>query len=140
MAQVGALKATSMACPPNIWAGLYDDFVEDRASMARKAGVPVDAVHDAGLKKVADRMGGKMKSLATGGAATPQNLLNFAASVCHASEIGFVDSYGATECGAITANGRQFGSKFNDMCIALVDHPELGFTSNDRPYPRGEVA
>ena len=140
MVQVGMLKATSMACPPNIWAGLHDEFLEDRAAMASKAGVPVDAVHGAALRRVLDRMGGKMKSLATGGAATPLNLIDFAESVCHAGEIGFVDSYGATECGAITSNGRQLGSKFNDVRIALVDHPELGFTSNDLPYPRGEVA
>ena len=51
-----------------------------------------------------------------------------------------VDSYGATECGAIAIDGRQLGSKFEDVRVALVDRPRIGFTAADAPHPRGEVA
>ncbi len=50
-----------------------------------------------------------------------------------------MNSYGTTECGAITSDGRQLGDKFKDIEMRLVDHPELGFTTSDKPFSRGEV-
>jgi acyl-CoA synthetase (AMP-forming)/AMP-acid ligase II len=50
-----------------------------------------------------------------------------------------VNSYGATECGAITSDGRQLGSKFDEIEVVLLDIPELGFTHENKPFPRGEV-
>lgn len=50
-----------------------------------------------------------------------------------------VNSYGATECGAIAVDGRQNGSKFSDVRVVLIDRPDLGFSHRDDPHARGEV-
>lgn len=89
--------------------------------------------------QVKELFGDRVKSLATGGTPTPPNHLQFARELCIESEISMVDSYGTTEAGVITADGRQLGSKFVEITTVLLDVPELGFTSADKPFPRGEV-
>eukprot|EP01065_Artemidia_motanka_P022221 TRINITY_DN26448_c0_g1_i1.p1 TRINITY_DN26448_c0_g1~~TRINITY_DN26448_c0_g1_i1.p1 ORF type:complete len:1952 (+),score=493.74 TRINITY_DN26448_c0_g1_i1:218-5857(+) len=129
--QVRRLRPTSMACPPNIWGGLYEKFQAMSTKMPER-----DA-----LLHVAAMFGGRAKALATGGAPTPPAHMEFAQRLCRCVGASLVDSYGATECGAITADGRQEGAwgargKFDDIDVALVDVPEMGFES---AKGRGEV-
>jgi len=69
-------------------------------------------------------------------------------------DCAFDESYGATECGkatsyfkspitnhllyigGITMNGKQM----EGVQMRLVDLPELGYTNEDKPFPRGEIA
>jgi fatty acid CoA ligase FadD9 len=45
------------------------------------------------------------------------------------------DGYGTTEAGGITADGKLYpGTE-----VKIVDCPDLGYTANDKPWPRGEV-
>ena len=58
----------------------------------------------------------RVVGLATGGAPTPVTDLEFAQRFCrHIGAAPVVDSYGATEAGAITSNGRQLSEKFEDV-------------------------
>lgn len=45
------------------------------------------------------------------------------------------DSYGSMEAGGITVDGVQFG----DVETKLESVLDLGYSVNDKPYPRGEV-
>jgi long-subunit acyl-CoA synthetase (AMP-forming) len=137
--QIRALRPGSMACPPNIWAGLYRLYTEHRAhGTARRlrakaameakdghidghggggvgeaaAAERLDEAEEATLEQEAlGKMAGmfgtpnRIKSLATGGAPTPQAHLAFATRLCALMNASMVNSYGATECGAIFANG-----------------------------------
>jgi fatty acid CoA ligase FadD9 len=48
---------------------------------------------------------------------------------------GVANSYGATEAGGLTVDGR----KGYNMTIKLRSVPELGYSVEDKPYPRGEI-
>jgi long-subunit acyl-CoA synthetase (AMP-forming) len=139
-AQVQAVQPTSMACPPNIWGGLYEKFLVAKERLA-SVGVYDDEyqLQRAAQLEVGQLFGERIKHLATGGAPTPSNHLEFARELCHEKEASLVNSYGATECGAITSDGRQLGSKFDEIEVVLLDIPELGFTHENKPFPRGEV-
>ena len=55
---------------------------------------------------------------------------------CVQANISFCDSYGTTEAGVVTSDGRQLGSKFDPIETVLLDCPSLGFTSADKvPLP-----
>lgn len=145
-AQIQALRPTSMACPPNIWAGLHEAALSAASiggsrSAAHRQHETRDELLPAAAKWAASQFGDRMKNLATGGAPTPPELLIFAQKVARSIPGGasLVDSYGATECGAIAIDGRQNGSKFDDIRVVLVDRPDLGFSHRDEPYARGEV-
>merc|ERR1712054_583302 len=92
------------------------------------------------MKVIGNRLlGGRMKNLATGGAPTPPRDLEFAQNLCRTMGVSFVDSYGTTESGAISADGQQLGAKFSETDVRLVDRPAAGFTTKDVPAARGEV-
>jgi long-subunit acyl-CoA synthetase (AMP-forming) len=145
-AQIQLLRPTSMACPPNVWMGLHE-----AALSATSIGGGHSARHrqhetrqellPAAAQWAATQFGGRMKNLATGGAPTPPELLEFAQRVARAIPGGatLVNSYGATECGAIAVDGRQNGSKFDEVRVGLIDRPDIGFSHRDDPHPRGEV-
>eukprot|EP00927_Polykrikos_kofoidii_P048997 TRINITY_DN43149_c0_g1_i1.p1 TRINITY_DN43149_c0_g1~~TRINITY_DN43149_c0_g1_i1.p1 ORF type:complete len:2028 (+),score=334.88 TRINITY_DN43149_c0_g1_i1:78-6161(+) len=143
--QVAALRPTNMACPPNIWAGLNDWYEAERfrrkdATAAPTVGGSCSRDDDvAALDAVVSLFGGRLKTAATGGSPTPASVLAFAKRLCSRASATFVESYGTTESGAIAADGRQLGPKFAEVEVRLVDRPEFGFTSADKPLPRGEV-
>jgi thioester reductase-like protein len=76
-------------------------------------------------------MGGRITYAATGGAPTSPAILQWMHS------FGFIvsESYGSMEVGGITSSKR-FSP---DLEFRLVDVPEMGYTSKDKPYPRGEL-
>jgi len=128
--QVAALRPNSMSCPPNVWAGLHGCYRDGLASGLQQ---------EEALSRVAARFGSphRVTHLSTGGAPTPQEDMLFARRLCRHMGCGFVNSYGATEAGALTADGRQTGEKFIDIQVQLIDWGS--YTSQDRPFPRGEI-
>eukprot|EP01060_Flectonema_neradi_P006437 TRINITY_DN1434_c0_g1_i4.p1 TRINITY_DN1434_c0_g1~~TRINITY_DN1434_c0_g1_i4.p1 ORF type:complete len:1544 (+),score=254.47 TRINITY_DN1434_c0_g1_i4:210-4634(+) len=84
--QVSDVDPTSMACPPNIWAGLRE---------LKESTYP-----DMSLLEYSRVMfGRRIAYLATGGSPTPCIDYHFAEEFCRAATASLVDSYGATECG-----------------------------------------
>ena len=107
--QVRRLKPTSMACPPNIWAGLHQICRQNDMATVRKL------------------LGPKMKSMVTGGAPTPASDAAFARRLSRQFQIAFSDSYGTTESGGITANGYQTFPRYVlcvEFCEVLCDHSQ----------------
>ena len=78
--QVQAVQPTSMACPPNIWGGLYDKY---RAKLAAaSANEPDYAAHRTARRDVVSLFGGRIQNLVTGGAPTPPAHMAFARELC----------------------------------------------------------
>lgn len=98
-----------MACPPNIWNGLYYIYHQ------------VALVHgeQRAQATVSDMFGPRMKFLVTGGGPTASEVIHFAKALFPGA--GFADSYGATECGAITSNGKAIRSKRVRLRLGPVD-------------------
>lgn len=78
-------------------------------------------------------LGGRLAFVHTGAAATPPELVSF---LRRDLALHVTDVYGSTEMGPIAVNGRVYPW----ISYRLVDRPELGFTTSDQPFPRGELA
>ena len=92
-----------MACPPNIWTGLYHLYLDLIQQLIDNSSLSEHQAREKALRRVASMFGTRIQFLVTGGAPTPTAVLSFAQSLFPLAK--FADSYGATECGAITSNG-----------------------------------
>ena len=63
----------------------------------------------------------RMNAMATGGAPTPKTDYDFAKKFCRHIGAAISDSYGTTEAGALTTDGRQLSEKFREVEVQLVD-------------------
>jgi long-chain acyl-CoA synthetase len=92
-------------------------------------------------------LGNRLRVLVTGGAQTSPAVKAFLRK-CYPN-VTVVDSYGITEVGNLLPRntppwplqgGIATNNKFKiGVLLKLVDAPELGFFTTDKPYPRGEV-
>lgn len=78
-------------------------------------------------------LGSRLSYISTGTAVTPAEVTHF---LKQCFKVPVTDVWGSTELGLIAVDGRI--SRWTDF--KLIDCPELGYTSNDKPFPRGELA
>jgi fatty acid CoA ligase FadD9 len=79
-------------------------------------------------------LGDRLLSLTTAAAPTAPEVASFLA---RCFDVPVADGYGSTEAGVIAIDGNI--DRENVIAYAIVDVPELGYTKDDRPYPRGEL-
>ncbi|WP_067539226.1 carboxylic acid reductase [Nocardia crassostreae] len=79
-------------------------------------------------------LGGRFLIAVISSALLSAEMREFMASVL---DIALIDAFGATETGGVLRNNKVERSVILDY--KLVDVPELGYFSTDRPYPRGEL-
>lgn len=94
--------------------------------------------------KIKAKLGGRVRTINVGSAPITEEILTFSAAVLSAQ---IHHGYGLTEtsaCCSVTPINGWFGNTVGlpmPSCeIKLIDVPELGYTSLDKPHPRGEVA
>ena len=108
---LAALRPTSLALPPRIWNGLRFLWRAAKAAQApvrSGAGVAEAAMRIlAAAPTLADALGGRAAVVATGGAAPNADVMAWVRS--EFPGVAYMESYGATECGAITSNGLPLG-------------------------------
>jgi len=80
-------------------------------------------------------LGGRIKQVTTSSAPTSPELTRFIEKL---TGTRLIDSYGNTEAGLIAINGRIARPPIIDY--KLIDVPELGYFTTDKPHPRGEIA
>ena len=95
------------------------------------------------FKKVRAMLGGCVKLMVTGSAPIHSDVLDFL-KVCFCCDI--CEGYGMTETSGgsfVTFPGDPntgvVGGPVQNVKIRLKDIPEMGYTSNDKPNPRGEI-
>lgn len=96
------------------------------------------------FKKIQEAIGGRVRLMCVGSAALSSNIKEFM-HVCINAPM--IEGYGLTECHAIalvTKNGHEYpyghtGAPVCDCEIKLRSIPELDYTIDDKPCPRGEV-
>ncbi|CAK9142527.1 unnamed protein product [Ilex paraguariensis] len=95
------------------------------------------------FNKIKDKLGGRVRYMTSGASPLSPDVLDFL-RVCFGCKI--VEGYGMTESSCvITAmdegdNSSGHVGSPNPACeVKLVDVPEMNYTSEDQPYPRGEI-
>ncbi|WP_078321220.1 AMP-binding protein, partial [Mycobacteroides chelonae] len=111
----------------------YRNEVERRAGLDSAADL---ATLDAEVKNdIRENLfGGRVLTIVCGSAPLSEELAAFIESCLDAR---ITDGYGSTEAGVIVRNGRIQRPPVIDY--KLVDVPELGYFSTDKPHPRGEL-
>ncbi|PHT85991.1 Long chain acyl-CoA synthetase 6, peroxisomal [Capsicum annuum] len=95
------------------------------------------------FNKIKARLGGRVRYMVSGASPLSPHVMDFL-RVCFGCQV--VEGYGMTESSCVITNmdlndisSGHVGSP-NPACeIKLVDVPEMNYTSEDQPYPRGEI-
>ncbi|MBP1821046.1 carboxylic acid reductase [Mycobacterium sp. OAE908] len=128
------VRPTQLSFVPRIWDMVFSEFQSevDRRSAdgADRWAVEADVLAD--LRQ--NLLGGRFISAMTGSAPISSEMRTFVESLL---DIHLTDGYGSTEAGAVFVDGQVQRPPVIDY--KLVDVPDLGYFSTDRPYPRGEL-
>jgi long-chain acyl-CoA synthetase len=144
-------RPTSFSSTPRLWNALYQEYqqllqnlehesaaavTEQKRRASSSAPFDLAAFEAKGRTRVRQtikaKLGGRVVNIGTGGAHTTAAVLAFMRD-CFGCSV--TDGFGATEAGGIAWDGT-IGSAVKTK---LLDVPEMGYTSADKPYPRGEL-
>lgn len=129
-------RPTIFSGPPRVFQELYQTYLQVKAKLIADAEDAEEPLPDAAAAEVAnarirEMLGGRVAGVSRGGAPTSSIVRDWL-YVCFA-DYHVNESYGLTECSAITFNGW-----INpNVQVRLTDWGE--YKSTDRPYPRGLV-
>ncbi|XP_024466697.2 long chain acyl-CoA synthetase 6, peroxisomal isoform X2 [Populus trichocarpa] len=94
------------------------------------------------FNKIKDRLGGRVRLIVSGASPLSPDVLEFL-RICFGGRI--IEGYGMTETTSPISSMDE-GDSLNGhvgspspSCVKLVDVPEMNYTSDDKPYPRGEI-
>jgi fatty acid CoA ligase FadD9 len=128
------VRPTQLNFVPRIWEMLYREFLDELARRNEPA-ADTAAVEEEILADLRARvLGGRYITALTGSAPISADL---AAWVERLLDSHLMNALGATESGSVIIDGKVQCPPVTDY--KLVDVPELGYFSTDRPYPRGEL-
>ncbi|ORW52495.1 oxidoreductase [Mycobacterium paraense] len=131
------VRPTELNFVPRIWETLFGEFQRqvDRR-LPEGAGPDERQAVEAEVLDEQRRylLGGRFIFAMTGSAPTSPELRNWVEALL---EMELVDGYGSTEAGMVLFNGEVQRPPVVDY--KLVDVPDLGYFSTDRPHPRGEL-
>ena len=77
-------------------------------------------------------LGNRCKVIGIGGARPQPLLLEFLRAHL---DVQVVNAYGSSEVGGISSNNIVIPG----VSVILIDRPDLGYTTSDKPFPRGEI-
>jgi fatty acid CoA ligase FadD9 len=127
------VRPTQLNFVPRVWEMLS---AEVHSQLNRRLPEGSDGATEAEI--VADvrarLLGDRYISVVTGSAPTSPDLTRWVEAFL---DVHLVDGYGSTEAGGVLADGQVCRPPVIDY--KLVDVPELGYFSTDRPHPRGEL-
>ncbi len=128
------VRPTQLSFVPRIWDMVFQEFQSEvdrrSADAADRSAVEAEVLAD--LRQ--NLLGGRFVSAMTGSAPISAEMKAFVESLL---EIHLTDGYGSTEAGMVFVDGHVQRPPVIDH--KLVDVPELGYFSTDRPHPRGEL-
>jgi fatty acid CoA ligase FadD9 len=128
------VRPTELNFVPRIWEMLYLEYQSEVGRRA-SAGADREVVEAQVLDEQRhELLGGRYIFAMTGSAPTSPELRTWVESLL---EMHLVDGYGSTEAGMVLLDGEIQRPPVIDY--KLVDVPDLGYFSTDRPHPRGEL-
>jgi fatty acid CoA ligase FadD9 len=120
------VRPTELNFVPRIWEMLYSEYQSEVGRGASESEVMTEFRQHL--------LGGRFIFAMTGSAPTSPELRAWVESLL---EMHLLDGYGSTEAGMVLFDGEIQRPPVVDY--KLVDVPDLGYFSTDRPYPRGEL-
>jgi fatty acid CoA ligase FadD9 len=128
------VRPTELNFVPRIWEMLYGEY---QSEVGRRIAEGADR-ETVESQVLADQrqelLGGRYIFAMTGSAPTSPELRTWVESLL---EMHLLDGYGSTEAGMVLFDGEIQRPPVVDY--KLVDVPDLGYFSTDRPHPRGEL-
>src|SRR4051812_17409271 len=128
------VRPTQLSFVPRIWDMVFAEFQSEvdrrTADGADRWAAETDVL--ANLRQ--NLLGGRFVSAMTGSAPISAEMRTFVESLL---DLHLTDGYGSTEAGAVFVDGQVQRPPVIDY--KLVDVPDLGYFSTDRPHPRGEL-
>ncbi|BCI52947.1 oxidoreductase [Mycolicibacterium litorale] len=132
------VRPTQLGFVPRIWDMLFQEFageVERRLADSGDPGADRNAVEAAVLAEQREELlGGRFVSAMTGSAPISPEMKTWVERLL---DMHLVEGYGSTEAGSVFVDGHI--QRPPVLEYKLVDVPDLGYFSTDRPYPRGEL-
>ncbi|QRP50659.1 thioester reductase domain-containing protein [Amycolatopsis sp. FDAARGOS 1241] len=131
---LGMARPTSLMTVPRLFDTLFERYQAERDR--RRGEFTVDAELDAAVTADIRRrfLGDRLLHAVVGSAPTSPEIRAFAEAVLG---VPLHEVYGATEFGLVLVDGRI--QRPPVLEYKLVDVPELGYSTSDRPHPRGEL-
>ena len=134
MEELSLVRPTQFSAPPSIWNKIYGEFKAALALATDTQSEEVRAEEERRLLKEFSRlMPNRCKTITVGSAKISPIVYNFMQRCFKNCDIN--ESYGITECGGVA---------YNNYFDGVIDYrlesvPEMGYTVDDKPYPRGEI-
>lgn len=130
------VRPTELNFVPRIWETLFGEFQRQvQRRLGEGSGLDREAIEEQVLAEQRQYLlGGRFIFAMTGSAPTSPELRTWVESLL---EMHLMDGYGSTEAGMVLFDGEIQRPPVVDY--KLVDVPDLGYFSTDRPYPRGEL-
>ncbi|TMW66575.1 hypothetical protein Poli38472_014877 [Pythium oligandrum] len=136
-----ALQPTLFISVPRLYNRVYDKITQGVAVAGGLKKMMFDQAYAA--KKAARAEGYKLMRFGTLWCSRSAEVKEFMAV---AFGCDFLEGYGLSETGAVvsaplrhTPLGAHVGMPLPNLLVRLEDVPEMGYTSNDKPRPRGEI-
>ncbi|KAH9946225.1 acetyl-CoA synthetase-like protein [Epithele typhae] len=138
-------SAMAAGSQPGLKGALFQKAVATKIHNLREYGQFYHMLYDRLVfRKLANVLGGRMKLIATGSAPISANVMEFlkVGLLCQ-----ILEGYGMTEnCAAFVktsfgdpwASGTT-GSIMSNTELKFVDVPSMGYSADDKPFPRGEI-
>ena len=134
MEEIALVRPTYFSASPSIWNKIYSEFKTALALITAQR--PPESLPDEEnriLEQFSKLLPNRCKVITTGGAMTSPIVLGFITRCFQRCLVH--DSYGISECGSVTYDN----VLENSALYRLESIPEMNYTVDDQPFPRGEL-
>eukprot|EP01125_Pyxidicula_operculata_P012759 TRINITY_DN4197_c0_g3_i2.p1 TRINITY_DN4197_c0_g3~~TRINITY_DN4197_c0_g3_i2.p1 ORF type:complete len:1095 (+),score=120.04 TRINITY_DN4197_c0_g3_i2:560-3844(+) len=132
-----SVRPTQISCPPRVYSLIYNRYSVKFDEVLRSLPQPIDCqtykkTQEEVMSLFSGVFGDRLEWMVIGGASSSSHLREFLQA---AFKIPVYDGYGTTEAGSIASNNMLFPN----VEARLVSVPDMGYTTEDIPFPRGEI-